>query len=194
MLRHLNVGGICCHSYRKKEGKCICKIVSRIKHLRSLSISPCSLAGQVPESASSSKNDGHLNKAIVKQSKLAAEEPSRSQDKRTLDQNMSLNSTRSKTSESSGYITRQSAQQKEFIAKVIQNGSGVDDLVEGLNEIEDLELIGVRYSSAFSIPLDMNIVSFVWYVSCQLFFKITSIYLYSICHLQAIAFEIFSFC
>ena len=68
----------------------------------------------------------------------------------------------SQKSISPGYLTRHTAQQRDFEAKVIQTGSGLNDLAESLNEIETFELIAVGYSSVFSIPL-YAMESFVWY-------------------------------
>lgn len=152
-LQHLNIGRICFHLCASQNGKRLCEIVGKIKHLRSLSIAPCCLVKPVCE-------DG-VNDCMTDPSKLADKPKSEKGIMEVTLEEPSLCS-------SSGYITRHAAQKKRFQVKMIQNGSGIDDLVQDLKEIENLELTGVGYSSVFSIPFDMNASSFIWYAKYYL--------------------------
>ncbi len=61
-----------------------------------------------------------------------------------------------------GYVTRYVTHQREFNERVLEHGSGLDQLVQELKEIDTFELVDVGYSSAFSIPDDSSGLSFVW--------------------------------
>ena len=106
---------------------------------------------------------GHLSKTVGKQSNLVEKIGVKKSDDEAVLTMSTTNSSLLPVSKPPGYITRHAAQQKEFEAKVIQNGSGIDDLVQGLTEIENLELTAVGYSSVFSVSMEMNMDSFVWY-------------------------------
>lgn len=148
-----------------------------MKHLHSLSIAPCCL---VKSPGATPKNSiCYLNKTIGKQStliertdlnhiKCESELSSASQS------SSNAISTTSKIPMGSGYSTRHAAQQRDFEAKVLKNGSGLDDLVEGLAEIEKLELIAVGYSSVFSVPMNTTLDSFVWYDHNNIFIVLIS--------------------
>jgi len=152
-LRHLNVGHICCHLSPSHHDDNIYSLVSKMKHLRSLSISPCCLVKSNPVSHSHCSR-----KARGKQSSLVGKPEVSNTDcesgvSPTSQSMLNAMGMSSQKSISPGYLTRHTAQQRDFEAKVIQTGSGLNDLAESLNEIETFELIAVGYSSVFSIPL-----------------------------------------
>ena len=137
-----------------------------MKHLHSLSIAPCCLV----KSPNTTPNNSicYSNKKIGKQSNLI-ERPDlnhiehESEISSTSQSTSNAIGTTSKISVLPGYSTRHAAQQRDFEARVIKNGSGLDDLVQGLTNIEKLELIAVGYSSVFSVPMNTALDSFVWY-------------------------------
>ncbi|XP_065055779.1 F-box/LRR-repeat protein 18-like isoform X3 [Rhopilema esculentum] len=153
-LQHLNVGRICCHSDGTKEGNFICKVIAGMKHLRSLSIAPCCLV-RVADEKLHSTSDGLLKKNIPRRSSMAD-----GLDKPSGAINRAASTSSTMTTES-GYVTRRVTHQKEINERVMQSGSGLDDLVKGLKKIEEVEFIGVGYSSVFSIPDESTGLSYV---------------------------------
>ena len=165
-LKHLNVGQICWHSSPNQYDDKIYTIIAKMKNLRSLSIAPCCLV-KSPD-ASSSNSTCSISKAIGKQSNLIEkEEISHAHCERASSSApqsiLNAKGTPGIRFVSPGYTTRLAAQQRNLEARVIQNGSGLDDLVKGLRDIEKLELIAAGYSSVFSVPLNRKLDSFVWY-------------------------------
>ena len=168
----------------------MCKIIAQMKKLKSLSVSPCCLVNSKDDKVSHSP-EGLFKKMVARRSSLvdtpahcssaAPVMSSRLATSSNLvmssNQGTSSNSLTSSSpiassstmTTSFGYVTRHVTHQQEINERVLQLGSGLDELVDGLNEIEQLELVGVGYSSVFSVPDDCSGLSFVWYViSCSI--------------------------
>ena len=142
----LNLGKICSHSDGNSEGNRICNIVATMKKLTSLAISPCCLVNGTSDHISGSP-EGQLKKTTTRRSSLVDPASPCASKSPFL---------------SAGYVTRHVTQQQEFNERVLQFGSGLDKLVEGLKEIDHIEIIDVGYSSVFSIPDECAGLSFVW--------------------------------